>query len=118
MWAISVDQFEIAKLLIKKGANVNYYNKMNGAYSLSYAVSKPDKSMYNYLIKAGANRAVLVKPKQREWWFCDNSYNCIDRMRITFENNSLSPISSVTFMLTLICVLKYKIVFGNLGKIT
>lgn len=93
----SVGSFEVVKELIKMGMN-----KSTLTDGLRYPRGADDnEEYYKYLIKAGANRAVLVNTTQYQWWFCDNSYNCINKMRITFENNSFAPISSVTFMLTI-----------------
>lgn len=89
----------VLTLLIKNGANKESIN--NALLSSTHFVGGDIELVRKLLIKAGANRAVLVESMQRQWWYCDNSYNCINKMRITFENNSFAPISSVTFMLTI-----------------
>jgi len=91
---------EIVKLLLAKGADVHAKDEY-GNTPLSEASLRGNTEIVKLLLAKGANKADLIEYLLAEWGFCNNDENCINNMRITFENKSYSRITQITFMLTI-----------------
>jgi len=104
MFAASEGNTDICKLLINHGADVNAKNNY-GWTALTVATDNGKREIIDLLLSKGANKADALKWSFLLPWNCvDNGYfneNCIDKVSFTIENLSNSPISSITFMLTI-----------------